>query len=102
MVELKIADSACELMLAVDTPPQSPVLQIANRESCILVTNEAEVIHEAAAAHEVGVKYEANVTHKAEQVRGCPGFLKSPRLTITGRNMSELYVQATTYGSFSM
>jgi hypothetical protein len=53
-------------MLTVDTPPQSRVLHIADRESCILVTNEAEVIYEAAAANEVRVKYEANVTHKAE------------------------------------
>ena len=73
----------CEPILAADTPPQSPVLKIADRESYILVTNEVEVIHEAGAAHEVGVKYEAKVTHKAEQVRGYPGFLKSPGLTIT-------------------
>jgi hypothetical protein len=56
----------CEPMLAVNTPPQSPV---ADRESCILVTNEVEVTHEVGAAHEVKVKYEAKVTHKAEQVR---------------------------------
>jgi len=67
-----------ELMLAVNTPPQSPVLKIADRESCILVTNEVEVTHEAGVAHEVKVKYEAKVTHEAEQVRGYPGFLKSP------------------------
>jgi hypothetical protein len=67
-----------EPMLAVNTPPQSPVLKIADRESYILVTNEVEVTHEAGAAHEVKVKYEAKVTHEAEQVRGYPGFLKSP------------------------
>ena len=61
-----------EPMLAVNTPPQSPV------QSYILVTNEVEVTHEAGAAHEVKVKYEAKVTHEAEQVRGYPGFLKSP------------------------
>ena len=98
----------CEPMLAVNTPPQSPVLKIADRESCILVTNEVEVTHEAGAAHEVNVKYkyEARVTHKAEQVRGYPGFL-----TFTDRNMSEpfltsvsfsTHVQATIHGSFSM
>jgi hypothetical protein len=98
-------------MLAVNTPPQSPVLKIADRESRILVTKEVEVTHEAGAAHEVKVKYEAKVTHKAEQVRGYPGSLKSLGLTITDRNMSEpfltsvisfsIYVQATTHGSFS-
>jgi hypothetical protein len=60
-------------MLPVNTPPQSPVFKIADRESRILVTNEVEVTHEAGAAHEVKVKYEAKVTHKAEQVRGYPG-----------------------------
>ena len=86
----------CEPMLAVNTLPQSPVLKIADRE--------------AGAEVEVKVKYEAKVTHKAEQVRGYPDFLKSPRLTITDRNMSEpfltsvsfsTHVQATTHGSFS-
>ena len=100
----------CEPMLAVNTPPQYPVLKIADRESCIWITNEVEVTHEARAEHEVKVKYEAKVTHKAEQVRGYPDFLKSPRLTITDRNVSEpfltlvsfsTHVQATTHGSFS-
>jgi hypothetical protein len=88
----------CEPILAVDTPPQSLVLKISDRESCILITTKVEV------------KYEANVTHKAEQVRGYPGFLKSPGLTITDRNMSEpfltsvsfsTHVQATIHGSFT-
>ncbi|KAG4412400.1 hypothetical protein IFR04_014468 [Cadophora malorum] len=57
----------CEPMLAVNTPPQYPVLKIADRESCIWITNEVEVTHEARAEHEVKVKYEAKVTHKAEQ-----------------------------------
>ena len=100
----------CEPMLAVNTPPQSPVLDIADRQSRILVTNQVEVTHKAAAEHEDKVKYEAKVTHKAEQVRGYPGFLKSLGLTITDRNMSEPFltsvsfstpVQATTRGSFA-
>jgi hypothetical protein len=100
----------CEPMLAVNTPPQSPVLKIADRESRILVTNEVEVTHEAGAAHEVKVKYEAKVTHRAEQVRGYPDSLKSLGLTITDRNMSEpfltsvsfsTHVQAITHGSFA-
>ena len=70
----------CEPMLAVNTPPQSPVLKIADRESRILVTNEVEVTHEA------------EVTHKAEQVRAYPGFLKSLGLTITDRNMSKPFL----------
>jgi len=99
----------CEPMLAVNTPP-SPILKSAARESCIWITDEVEVTHEAGAEHEVKVKYEAKVTHKAEQVRGYPDFLKSPRLTITDRNVSEpfltlvsfsTHVQATTHGSFS-
>lgn len=69
----------CEPVLAVNTPPQSPVLKIADRESRILVTNEVEVTHEAGAAHEVKVKYEVKVTHKAEQVRGYPGSPQEPR-----------------------
>jgi hypothetical protein len=100
----------CEPTLAVNTLPQSTVLKIADRESRILVTNEVEVAHEAGAEHEVKVKYEVKVMHKAEQVRGYPDFLKSPRLTIADRNMSELFltsvsfsthVQATIHGSFS-
>jgi hypothetical protein len=99
-----------EPMLAVNTPPQSPVLEIADRESRILVTNEVKVTHEAGAAHEVKVKYEAKVTHKAEQVRGYSRSLKRLGLTITDRNMSEPFltsvsfstpVQATTHGSFA-
>lgn len=99
----------CELMLAVNTPP-SPNLKSAPRESCIWVTKEVEVIRESWAAHGVKVKYEAKATHKAEQVRGYPGFLKSSRLTITNSNMSEpfltsisfsTHVQATIHGSFS-
>ena len=99
----------CEPMLAVNTPP-SPILKSAARESCIWITDEVEVTHEAGAEHEVKVKYEAKVTHKAEQVRGYPDFLKSPRLTITDRNVSEpfltlvsfsTHVQATAHGSIS-
>jgi len=45
----------CEPMLAVNTPPQSPVPKIADRESRILVTKEVEVTHEAGAAHEVNI-----------------------------------------------
>ncbi|KAF4626709.1 hypothetical protein G7Y89_g11448 [Cudoniella acicularis] len=57
-----------EPILTVNTPPQSLVLQITDRESYILVTNEVEVVYKAAAAHEVRVKYKAKVTHKAEQI----------------------------------
>ena len=49
-----------------------------DRESCIWVT--IEVIYEAGAAHGFNVKYEVKVTHKAEQVRGSPGFYIMPRL----------------------
>jgi hypothetical protein len=85
-------------MLAVNTPPQSLVLKIADRA------------REAGAAHEVKVKYKAKVTYKAEQVRVYLGFLKSLGLTITNRNISEpfltlvnfpTHVQVTTHGSFS-
>jgi hypothetical protein len=55
----------CEPILAVNTPPQSPVLEITDRESSILVTKEVEVTHEAGAAHEANVKYEAKVTHNS-------------------------------------
>ena len=99
----------CEPMLAIDTPP-SPVLKSAARMNCIWITSEVDVTYEAGAKHKVKVKYEATVTHQAEQVRGYPDFLKSPRLTITDRNVSEpfltlvsfsTHVQATTHGSFS-
>jgi hypothetical protein len=89
----------CEPMLAVNTPPQSPVLKIADQESRILVTNEVEVTHEAGAAHEVKVKYEAKVTHRAEQVRGYPDSLKSLGLTITDRNMSEPFLTSVSFST---
>jgi hypothetical protein len=101
----------CELVLVVNTPPQSLVLKIADRESRILVTNEVKVTHEAGAAHKVKVKYKVKVTHKAKQVRGYLNFLKNLKLTITNRNISEpflisasfsTHVQATIYKSFSM
>jgi hypothetical protein len=79
-------------MLAVNTPLQSLVLEIANRESRILVINEVKVIYEARAAHEVKVKYKAKVTHKAKQVRGYSRSLKRLGLTITNRNISEPFL----------
>jgi hypothetical protein len=65
-------------MLAINIPPQFPVLKIANRESCILVINKVKVIYKAGAAYKVKVKYKAKVIYKAKQVRGYLGFLKSP------------------------
>jgi len=59
----------CEPMLAVNTPSQSPVLKIADRQSCIWVSYEVEVIHEVGDAHDAKIKYEVEARHEAEQVR---------------------------------
>lgn len=72
-----------ELILIVNILPQSLVLKITDRESRILVINKVEVIYEARAIYKVRVKYKAKVIYKAKQIRGYPGFLKSPGLTIT-------------------
>ncbi len=53
-------------MLAINIPPQFPVLKIANRESCILVINKVKVIYKAGAKYKVKVKYKAKVTYKAK------------------------------------
>jgi hypothetical protein len=63
----------CKPILIVNILLQSPVLQITDRESCILVINKVEVIYKAAAIYEVGVKYKAKVIYKAKQVRGYLG-----------------------------
>jgi hypothetical protein len=90
---------SCEPILIVNIPPQSLVLKITDQESCILVTNKIKVIHKAVAAHKVRVKYMAKVTYKAKQVKGYPGFLKSPGLVITDKNISKPFL---TLVSFSL
>ena len=57
-------------MLAANMPPQSPVLDSADRESCIWITHTVEVPHEVGFADEVQIKYEVEVMHETEQVRG--------------------------------
>ena len=73
----------CEPMLAVNTPPQYPVLKIADQESCIWVTHRVEVTNEVGVADDVKIKYEIEARHEAEQVRCYLDLLKSPGLTIT-------------------
>ena len=100
-LEMPSPISYCEPTLAFDTPPRSPVLEIADRESRILVTSEVELTYEVAVEHKV--------THKAEQVRCYSGFLESSGLTVTDRNMNEplisvsfsTTIQATIRGSFA-
>jgi hypothetical protein len=70
------------MLFPIASPP-TPILEDADRESCIWVTHGFEVTYEVEVAHKVGVKYEVEVTYEAEQVRGHLGFLKSPGLTIT-------------------
>jgi hypothetical protein len=79
-------------MLIINTPPQSLVLEIANRESRILVTNKVKVIYKARAVYKVKVKYKAKVTYKAKQVKGYSRSLKRLGLTIINRNISEPFL----------
>lgn len=59
-------------MLSSITPPPSPTLQGAERESCIWVPRGVEVTREVGVENEAEVKH---VAHEAEQVRGYRGFL---------------------------
>jgi hypothetical protein len=87
-------------ILAVNILLQSPVLKIANRESRILVTNKVEVIYKAGAEYKVKVKYKAKIAYKAKQVRGYPDFLKSPKLTITNRNISKPFLISVSFSIY--
>jgi hypothetical protein len=65
----------CELMLVVNTPPQSLVLKIANQESCIWVIYRVEVTYKIRVADDIKIKYKIEARYKAKQVRYYLGFL---------------------------
>jgi hypothetical protein len=79
-------------MFIVNILPQSLVLKIVDWESGILVINKVKVTHKAKAEYKIKVKYKAKITYKTKQVKGYPDFLKSPRLTIINRNISEPFL----------